>query len=71
MSRISNHFKYKGMAVGISMIEKEYTFFVINKNVTWHANIFFKKRNTAELAAKQYIDKMLSLDREMQPCKKQ
>ncbi len=61
-SNLSKYFKYENMSIGISQRDNKYTFFVIDKNVTWHADVYFKNIETTELAAKQYVQKMLNQD---------
>ena len=63
MTKLVKHFKYKKMFVGISKVKSEYTFFVIDKNVTWHAEVYFSKQEACETAAKDYVHRMLSLDK--------
>jgi len=60
MNRLIHHFEYKKMAVGISKTQNAYTFFVIDKNVTWHAQILFDNIENVKIAAKEYVDNILS-----------
>tara|TARA_R100001510_G_C7521880_1_gene117025 strand:+ start:89 stop:244 length:156 start_codon:yes stop_codon:yes gene_type:complete len=50
--------KYKNVSIGITRIQEKYSFFVVDKNVTWHPCIMFKTQQTAEIAAKEYVEKI-------------
>ena len=58
-SKFLKYFKYKNMSVGITQVKDHYTFFVLDKNVTWHSGILFKNISLLETSAKEYVDNIL------------
>ncbi len=57
-TQLVRHMKYKNVSIGITRIQEKYSFFVVDKNVTWHPCIMFKTQQTAEIAAKEYVEKI-------------
>ena len=58
-TELIKHIRYKpNISIGITKQNEGFSFFVINKNVTWHPCIVFKTEQTAVLAAKEYANKI-------------